>query len=109
MVLKALPGVGAGLARKLTDHFGTEDRVLQLLADGQTEIIAEVEGVSQKRADNLARSLNGIEDFLATYESVRLLKDLIASIAPYALKPSNRSRLRTLMPIKDNRHGRKII
>ena len=50
MVLKALPGVGAGLARKLTDHFGTEDRVLQLLADGQTEIIAEVEGVSQKRA-----------------------------------------------------------
>ena len=41
MVLKALPGVGAGLARKLTDHFGTEDKVLQLLADGQTEIIAE--------------------------------------------------------------------
>ena len=56
MVLKALPGVGAGLARKLTDHFGTEDRVLQLLADGQTEVIAEVEGVSLKRADSLARS-----------------------------------------------------
>ena len=48
MVLKALPGVGAGLARKLADHFGTEDKVLQLLADGQTEIIAEVEGVSLK-------------------------------------------------------------
>ena len=29
MVLKALPGVGAGLARRLTDHFGTEDKVLQ--------------------------------------------------------------------------------
>ena len=109
MVLKALPGVGAGLARKLTDHFGTEDRVLQLLADGQTEIIAEVEGVSQKRADNLARSLNGIEDFLATSESVRLHKELIASIAQHALNPSTRSRLRNLMPVKDISHRRKII
>ncbi len=109
MVLKALPGVGAGLARKLTDHFGTEDRVLQLLADGQTDIIAEVEGVSQKRADNLARSLNGIEDFLATSESVRLHKELIASIAQHALNPSTRSRLRNLMPVKDISHRRKII
>ena len=109
MVLKALPGVGAGLARKLTDHFGTEDRVLQLLADGQTEKIAEVEGVSQKRADNLARSLNGIEDFLATSESVRLHKELIASIAQHALNPSTRSRLRNLMPVKDISHRRKII
>ena len=75
------------ISKKINRPFGTEDRVLQLLADGQTEIIAEVEGVSQKRADNLARSLNGIEDFLATPESVRLHKELIASIAQYALNP----------------------
>ena len=109
MVLKALPGVGAGLARKLTDHFGTEDRVLQLLADGQTEIIAEVEGVSLKRADNLARSLNGIENFLATPESLRLHKELVASIATHAVNASTRSRLRNLMPVRDIKSRREII
>ena len=109
MVLKALPGVGAGLARKLTDHFGTEDKVLQLLADGQTEVIAEVEGVSQKRADSLARSFNGMEDFLATPESIRLHKELVASIANHAVNASTRSRLKSLMPVKDIGSRREII
>lgn len=109
MVLKALPGVGAGLARKLTDHFGTEDKVLQLLTDGQTEMIAEVEGVSLKRADSLARSLNGMEEFLATSESIRLHRELVASIATHAVNASTRSRLRTLMPVKDTERRRKII
>ncbi len=109
MVLKALPGVGAGLARKLTDHFGTEDKVLQLLADGQTEVIAEVEGVSQKRADSLARSFNGMEDFLATPESIRLHKELVASIANHAVNASTRSRIRSLMPVKDIESRREII
>ena len=109
MVLKALPGVGAGLARKLTDHFGTEDKVLQLLSDGQTEKIAEVEGVSLKRADSLARSLNGIEDFLATPESVRLHKELVANIATHAVNASTRSRLRNLMPVRDIKSRREII
>ena len=109
MVLKALPGVGAGLARKLTDHFGTEDKVLQLLTDGQTEIIAEVEGVSLKRADSLARSLNGMENFLATSESVRLHRELVASIATHAVNASTRARLRNLMPVKDIESRRKLI
>ncbi len=109
MVLKALPGVGAGLARKLTDHFGTEDKVLQLLADGQTEVIAEVEGVSLKRADTLARSLNGIENFLATSESIRLHKELVTSIAMHAVNASTRSRLRNLMPVRDISSRREII
>ena len=109
MVLKALPGVGAGLARKLTDHFGTEDKVLQLLADGQTEMIAEVEGVSLKRADSLARSLNGMENFLATPESIRLHKELITTIATHAVNASTRSRLRNLMPVRETDTRRKII
>jgi len=109
MVLKALPGVGAGLARKLTDHFGTEDKVLQLLVDGQTEIIAEVEGLSLKRADSIARSLNGMEDFLATSEAIRLHKELVANISSHAINPSTRSRLRNLMPVRKIDDRRKII
>ena len=109
MVLKALPGVGAGLARKLTDHFGTEDKVLQLLADGQTELIAEVEGVSLKRADSLARSLSGMEEFLATSESIRLHREIITQIATYAVNNSTRTRLRNLMPIRDISKRRDLV
>ena len=109
MVLKSLPGVGANLAKKLTDHFGTEERVMQLLCDGQTEIIAEVEGVSQTRADNIARSLNGIDGFLATKEAVRLHKELLANIANYACNSGTKSRLKNLMPVKNPEERRELI
>ncbi len=109
MVLMALPGVGAGLARKLTDHFGSEEKVIQLLNDGQTEIIAEVEGVSRKRADSMARSLNGIENFLATPEAERLHKELVEDIAKHAVNNSTRARIRTLMPTNRIDERREII
>ena len=109
MVLKSMPGVGAGLARKLTDHFGSEDKVLQLLEDGQTEIIAQVEGVSLKRADNLARSISGMDGFLATQEAVRLHKELLASISSYAVNTATKSRLKNLMPIRNIEHRRGLI
>ena len=109
MVLKSMPGVGAGLARKLTDHFGSEDKVLQLLEDGQTEIIAQVEGVSLKRADNLARSMSGMDGFLATQEAVRLHKELLASISSYAVNTATKSRLKNLMPIRNIEHRRGLI
>lgn len=109
MVLKSMPGVGAGLARKLTDHFGSEDKVLQLLEDGQTEIIAQVEGVSLKRADNLARSMSGMDGFLATQEAVRLHKELLASISSYAVNTATKSRLRNLMPIRNIEQRRELI
>ncbi len=104
-----MPGVGAGLARKLTDHFGSEDKVLQLLEDGQTEIIAQVEGVSLKRADNLARSMSGMDGFLATQEAVRLHKELLASISSYAVNTATKSRLKNLMPIRNIEHRRGLI
>ena len=109
MVLKSIPGIGAGLARKLTDHFGNEDKVLQLLADGQTEVIAEVDGVSLKRADNLARAMSGMDGFLATPEAVRLHKELVASISGHALNAATRSRLRNLMPTRNIEQRRKLI
>jgi len=109
MVLKSIPGVGANLAKKLTDHFGTEERVMQLLSDGQTEIIAEVEGVSLNRADNIARSLNGLDGFLATKEAVRLHKELLAHIASYACNSGTKSRLKNLMPIKETEERRALI
>ena len=82
---------GLGRISKETNRsFGTEDKVLQLLADGQTEVIAEVEGVSQKRADSLARSFNGMEDFLGPGIDW-VAQELVASIANHAVNASTLS------------------
>ncbi|HIF45846.1 MAG TPA: hypothetical protein EYQ73_03505 [Candidatus Poseidoniales archaeon] len=109
MVLKTLPGVGLGLAGKLTEHFGSEHKVLQLLKEGQTSVIAEVEGVSLKRAEALARAINGNEGFLATKESRRIHKELVATIANNAVNQSTKTRLKSLMPLKDFSLRRELI
>ena len=67
MVLSALPGVGERLAKKMTDHFGSEEAALSSLKSGDIGQIAEIDGVSPKRALALARSIAGDNgQFLAT-------------------------------------------
>ena len=70
MVLSALPGVGERLAKKMTDHFGSEEAALSSLKSGDIGQIAEIEGVSPKRALALARSIAGDDgQFLAVGSS----------------------------------------
>ena len=81
MVLSALPGVGERLAKKMTDHFGSEEAALSSLKSGDIGQIAEIEGVSPKRALALARSIAGDDgQFLATKEAVKLHQQLILSL-----------------------------
>ena len=67
MVLSALPGVGERLAKKITDHFGGEHEALASLRCGDIARVAEIDGVSPKRALSLARMVAGeAGSFLAT-------------------------------------------
>ena len=50
MVLSTLPGVGERLAQKITDHFGGESEAIASLKSGDIARIAEIDGVSPKRA-----------------------------------------------------------
>ena len=85
MVLSALPGVGERLAKKMTDHFGSEEAALSSLKSGDIGQIAEIEGVSPKRALALARSIAGDDgQFLATKEAVKLHQQLIDQIAKHS-------------------------
>ena len=59
MVLSALPGVGDRLAKKITDHFGDEQAALDSLRCGDIARVAEIDGVSPKRALSLARLVAG--------------------------------------------------
>ena len=85
MVLATLPGIGDRLMKRLDDHFGGRDEVMQTLQSGDISRIAEVEGISVKRALQLARQIHGNDGgFLATKESERLHTQLIESLQSFA-------------------------
>ena len=102
MVLSALPGVGERLAKKITDHFGGEHEALASLRCGDIARVAEIDGVSPKRALSLARMVAGeAGSFLATREAERLHKDILNHIQQYASASATRQRMQLLMPVQD--------
>ena len=77
MVLSNLPGIGERLMKRLDDHFGGRHELLKTLESGDISRIAEVEGISVKRALTLAREYNGAKtSFLATPEAENCMHNL---------------------------------
>ena len=102
MVLSLIPGVGEKLARKICDHFGSEQAAMDHLKAGDIGRIAEIEGVSPKRALSLARTVAGDDgQFLATKEAVKIHQKLIQQISGFAASAATKERMQLLMPIND--------
>ena len=100
MVLSNLPGIGERLMKRLDDHFGGRHELIKTLESGDISRIAEVEGISIKRALTLAREYNGAETtFLATPEAEKLHAQLIASLQKFASNSASSSRMQMLMPL----------
>ncbi|MDB2335393.1 hypothetical protein N9V31_01565, partial [Candidatus Poseidonia alphae] len=100
MVLSALPGVSERMAKTMTEHFGSEEAVVSTLESGDVGRLAEVEGLSVKRALSLARSFAGdAGQFLATKEAVRLHQQLMAHLQSFAACAASRERMSLLTPI----------
>ena len=100
MVLTYLPGIGERLMKRLDDHFGGRHELIKTLESGDISRIAEVDGISIKRALSLAREYNGAEaTFLATPEAEKLHGQLIASMQRFASNGASSSRMQMLMPL----------
>ena len=101
MVLTTLPGVSQRMAQKMTEHFGSEDAVVSTLASGDVARLAEVEGLSVKRALSLARQYAGEDGgFLATKEARRLHQDLLSHLQDFAACNASRQRMALLTPVR---------
>ena len=108
MVLSTLPGVGKQLAQKLTDHFGSEELAVASLKSGDLARIAEIDGLSPKRALSLARAVAGDSGtFLATKESVSVHKQLLSSISAFSSCQASKDRMQLLTPVADPSARRK--
>ena len=95
-----LPGIGERLMKRLDEHFGGRHELIRTLESGDVSRIAEVEGISVKRALALAREYNGAEaTFLATHEAEKLHGQLIALMQRFASNPASSSRMQMLMPL----------
>ena len=102
MVLTKLPGVTERMASRMKEHFGSEEAVVSTLASGDVGRLAEVEGLSVKRALSLARSYAGGEgSFLATKEAQKLHQHLLTHIQSFASCSATRERMGLLMPVAD--------
>ena len=86
--------------KRLDDHFGGRHELIKTLESGDISRIAEVEGISIKRALSLAREYNGAETtFLATPEANKLHAQLIASLQKFSSNAASSSRMQMLMPL----------
>ena len=102
MVLSKLPGVGERLAQKITEHFGGEEEAIASLKSGDIARIAEIDGVSPKRALSLARMIAGQSgSFLATKEAEKLHRALLQDIVTFASCAATRERMQLLMPVEN--------
>ncbi|RJU90982.1 MAG: hypothetical protein DWC07_02025 [Candidatus Poseidoniales archaeon] len=110
MTLAKTLGVGERLAQKITDHFGTEDRVRATLRSGDVARLAEVDGVSLKRALSMARQYAGADgSFLATKEAERLHHELIVHLQGFTACAASKERMGLLMPAKELEPRRSMI
>ena len=110
MVLSTLPGVGQRLAEKITEHFGGEQEAIASLKSGDIARIAEIDGVSPKRALNLARLITGQSgSFLATKEAEKLHKALLQDIVTFASCAATRERMQLLMPVENPTERRRKV
>ena len=110
MVLSKIPGVTERMASKMKEHFGSEEAVVSTLASGDVGRLAEVEGLSVKRALSLARSYAGGEGgFLATKEAMKLHQALLARIQSFAACPATKERMGLLMPVADPEPRRRMV
>jgi DNA mismatch repair protein MutS2 len=110
MVLSSLPGMSERMASKMTEHFGSEDAVMSTLEAGDVGRLAEVDGLSVKRALSLARQYaGGGGEFLATKEARKLHQQLLSHLQAFASCAATKERMGLLMPVNDPEPRRAII
>ena len=110
MVLTRIPGVSERMANKMTAHFGSEDAVVSTLASGDVARLAEVEGLSAKRALSLARQYAGDGGrFLATKEAKKIHQQLLTRLQSFAACSATKERMGLLMPMTDPTPRRRAI
>lgn len=94
--------MGPQLAQALRDHFKSEQNALLAAQRSDVAALAQVPGVSQRRAADIVRQVHGQgtgDRFLATPAARRVHDEVVERILSFAATSHGRNRLRLLAPL----------
>jgi len=107
--IREIPGIGEKTARRLIEHFGSEDLVLDAFKRHDVAAIADAPGVGQKNAVTLMQGFIfrdekfSPDDFLKTKEAWRVYRGLLDIIRSYASTPYAKDKLNIYFPLPSSK------
>jgi DNA mismatch repair protein MutS2 len=110
--LKEIPRIGEKTASRLIEHFGSENKAIEAIINGDIAGIAEIEGMTEKSAISLvleavaANEGFNIRDFLKTGETHEIYKKIMARISDCAHTDYARSKLQLYFPYPSGKKDR---
>ncbi|MGP8337109.1 MAG: MutS-related protein [Methanosarcinaceae archaeon] len=102
--LQNIPRIGEKMAQRFIGHFGSEEKALDAILDGDIAGISEVEGIGQRYAISLVHEVRAqvegvsISDFLKTKESVDIYERLLDLIKQFAHTRYAKDKLHVYFP-----------
>jgi DNA mismatch repair protein MutS2 len=107
--IREIPGIGEKTARRLIEHFGSEDAVLDAFKRHDVTAIADAPGVGQKNAVTLVQGFIfrdekfSPDDFLKTKEVWRVYRKLLEIIRSYASTSYAKDKLNIYFPLSSSK------
>ncbi|MFX0060635.1 MAG: helix-hairpin-helix domain-containing protein [Candidatus Hermodarchaeota archaeon] len=103
--LKEIRGVGSALAKKLIEHFGSEEQAIQIIVEGDVAKLSSIEGLGERFAARLVRTVYAqklgvnIDDFLQTQDSLGVYDEILDIIRDFSKTQFSRSKLLLYFPV----------
>lgn len=101
--LQEIKGIGDKLSQKILKHVGGEENLQKIIEDINIERIANIEGISQKKAIQIMKQLLNREeyDFIKSDRAYEIYEEIINKILAYSNTTYAKNRILLLSPLKD--------
>ncbi len=101
--LKNIDGIGDKTSEKILDHIGGEENLQKIIDQVDVEKIADIEGISEKKAVNIMNQLlnKPKNNFIKSDRAMELYDDIINKILAYANTVYAKNRILLLSPSND--------
>lgn len=109
--IRNIKGVGDRLFDKIMVYFGGEDEFLRSVKNFEVDRIANVDGISQRRAIEIVNVVlgNPSKDFLKTEPAFEIYQNILDKILQYASTQYGKNRIKLLSPVNDQENLRTSI
>lgn len=101
--LEKIDGIGSKMSEKILNHIGGEENLQKVVEDVNIEKIADIEGISQRKAIDIMNQLlnKPKNNFIKSDRAMELYEDIINKILAYANTVYAKNRVLLLSPSKD--------